>query len=73
MNAIGMRKVIVERLERINNKYDVPVYWRIRDDIVERGKEHGYYIVWKRVEFLSTYLLNERRVAQEMRDDSLPF
>jgi hypothetical protein len=82
--ARELRKKIVERLEAFNERNDIPEYWRIKDDQVERGTEISMphhlpgthpcsQVQWRTLEFLSPYLCLVHQDERYRLDEGVSF
>lgn len=62
MKAALLRAKFVSRMECENDKYDIPVYWRMKDGYAEFGQwanARQQYKIWTRVHPLSCLLCRE--------------
>lgn len=81
--AQELRAAIVEKLESHCAALEINQYWRIKNSIVQRGKEvptkyihydgPNYYMEWEDIPFLSTYLCQAYRQQREADEQGIPF
>ncbi len=70
----ALRRRIVERLERENERAGKPECWRMVGPVVQVGREVGQHREWRTVPVLSVELLSRYRARKEAESfPDIPF